>query len=111
MVEYVIAFAGEGRYIGIGMEGGDIMAVAIGSLEIVCFHGGNPCDGGGFVKDGFVLLQALGFEEEKFSFDPAALGEAERPIIIVLYVVCSYHSDPFFDFRVLQIRCGVQTFK
>ncbi len=101
MIEHLFTFSGEGGDIVIGVEGGDIMGMSVGGLEVCGFHRGYSGDGGGFIEDGFVLLESLGFEEEKFLFDPAALGEAERPIIIVLNIVRPNNRNPLLDFRVL----------
>ena len=75
--------------------------MSVGGLEVGGFHRGYSGDGGGFIEDGLELLQALRFEKEKFLFDPAALGEAERPIIIVLNIVRPNNRNPLLDFRVL----------
>ena len=56
MIEYIFAFSGEGSDIAIGVEGGDIMGMSVGGLEVGCFHRGDSGDGGGFIKDGFLLL-------------------------------------------------------
>ena len=101
MIEHIFTFSGEGSDIAIGVEGGDIMGMSVGGLEVGGFHRGDSGDGGGFIEDGFVLLESLGFEEEKFLFDPTALGQAERPVIIVLYIVRPNNSNPLLDFRVL----------
>ncbi len=101
MIEHIFTFSGEGSDIAIGVECGDIMGMSVGGLEVGGFHRGYSCDGGGFIEYGFVLLESLGFEEEKFLFDPASLGDAERPIIIVLNIVRPNNRNPLLDFRVL----------
>ena len=107
MIEHIFTFSGEGSDIVVGVEGGDIMGMSVGGLEVGGFHRGDSSDGSGFIEDGFVLLESLGFEEEKFLFDPAALGEAECVVIVVLHVVGTYHHCSACQFLAIQISRGV----
>ena len=47
VVEDVFAFAGERHYLGVGMERGNVVGVAIGFMEVSGFHGRYGCDGVG----------------------------------------------------------------
>ena len=49
MIEHIFTFSREGGDIVIGVEGGDIMGMSVGGLEVGGFHRGYSGDGGGFI--------------------------------------------------------------